>query len=96
MNRILLAMAAVPLLAGAARAAPLCRDLKGLYTPCTGERTPPHATRRRSTARSADAAVPGDPADAAPGVAARPAKPPIIARTKLCRDLKGLFTPCPR
>lgn len=94
-------MAMILLATGTAPAARLCRDTKGLFTPCIG--APPAAMpmpRRRD-----DAATPGITAVAHQDVerpdrgrraARETGKPPLIAKTRLCRDTKGLFTPCPR
>ncbi len=90
MRRFILAalLASIPV---AGDAEPLCRDLKGLFTPC-----PPgthSAGARKRGNRSADAA--GDPTrlrDSAKPL--RLAKPPLLGRGKLCRDSKGLSKPC--
>ncbi len=74
-------------------AAPLCRDTKGLFTPC------PQSANR--TARAILSSAPARESEAAP-VRRQPAllRPAFAAdaprRTRLCTDSKGLFTPCPR
>lgn len=87
-------------------AARLCRDTKGLFTPCpetlnkTAQRSlkakiaePP---ARHATAAPGETASEIEPA-AHPEPAAKPARPAhVIVHSKLCRDTKGLFTPCPR
>ncbi len=78
-------------------AAPLCRDSKGLFTPCTGERVPgarPHRHRSAATAGTTartDSPASADTADATPP---KRSHPPLVGRGKLCRDSKGLFKPC--
>ncbi|WP_303542038.1 hypothetical protein [Sphingomonas natans] len=79
-------------LAQGATAAPLCRDSKGLFTPC------PHGANRTARAILSSA-----PAQETESFAVR--KPPTAMRTtltagttrrtRLCTDSKGLFTPCP-
>jgi hypothetical protein len=92
--------AVITLMPMAASAAPLCHDLKGLYTPC-----PPGTAMHRSSGRhgSASAASAAGQASAAPDTAMvsadparrrQPTKPPLVGRGKLCRDSKGLFKPC--
>ena len=76
----------------AASAAPLCRDSKGLFTPC-----PRTANSRARTilttasAKASEATLAAEPKPAA-------ARPSVRRshRAKLCRDTKGLFTPCAR
>ena len=111
--------------AGSVQAAPLCKDLKGLFTPCpkalnkaAARRLRARSVRERGAgntrhAREAEAHR-GDvtPGSKAARVASDPephrvAPPPFVAgvtvadpgprpRPKLCKDLKGLFTPCPK
>lgn len=83
-------------MAGTASAARLCRDTKGLFTPCVGERPSPD-DRRGHGDKTAAPAGPGARAGP-PRQRARPvhANPPLVAKTRLCRDSKGLFTPCAR
>lgn len=86
-------------LAAPAAAAPLCHDLRGLYTPCTpGQATPPrrHAERaEKARAVSASAATAAEVV--APPVAPLRKKPALFDRAKThCHDTKGLYTPCPR
>jgi hypothetical protein len=83
------------LAATAAPAATLCRDSKGLFTPC------PPGTARKASHRSEadDPAASADPQN--PTKSERSARktrngPELFARGKLCRDSKGLATPCPR
>lgn len=97
--------------AAPAAAAPLCHDLKGLYTPCGAgrpaaagalpDRSLPAASSARTAADTIKSA-PAEPLAANPEPApdpalagARRATPISHART-LCRDTKGLYTPCPR
>lgn len=89
-TRAALAMMLAFLAAAPVGAAPLCRDLKGLFTPCPagGARD---GTRAAAVTADAVSSAGGD----APPPRQRSTKPPRVARTKLCRDLKGLFTPCP-
>lgn len=100
-----------------AAAAPLCHDLKGLFTPCPPGTPSRSAHRSREEVGNANAAPPeqatekatehkghahaqkvrtgGERTDA--GLTrAHPAKPSLFGVGKLCRDSKGLFTPCPR
>jgi hypothetical protein len=90
MHRILLLLVGLltaPLLARE----PLCRDLKGLYTPCTSAH---RASVGKPTPRHVD--PPSAEASTAPAQAkTKPAAIRSVNRTKLCRDLKGLYTPCP-
>ncbi|UAK24751.1 hypothetical protein [Sphingomonas nostoxanthinifaciens] len=79
----------------AASAARLCHDVRGLYTPC------PEAVGRDRARKRAGAtpAAPARIAAVAPPVRAlpdRPTKPPLFATGHLCRDNKGLATPCTR
>jgi len=81
--------------AAAARATPLCHDSKGLFTPCP---------------RARDGGIVASPVDHAATAArqqqqerharehpeARKRGPGLLGRGKLCRDTRGLFTPCPR
>jgi hypothetical protein len=100
----LVAIALLVSLPVAGSAAPLCRDGKGLFTPCT-----PAETMRRRDAAS-HRRPPVEPSAPAAGVAvasdmpraseprhdARRERRPAIATGRLCRDGKGLFTPCPQ
>ncbi len=95
---ISLALLATPLAASLA-AAPLCRDSKGLFTPCIGVRMPPARTPRPRTAQgTVDDRASADRAGASQtaGIAGRhgPALRTRVGRGKLCRDSKGLFKPC--
>jgi hypothetical protein len=93
-------LAIVPLLLGVpalVMAAPLCRDAKGLFTPCT----PAETTKRRDAEpRHRPTPVPDAAPDANRAPASREARPahrerrPAVATGRLCRDGKGLFTPC--
>ena len=88
-----LAFAVAVLFATAAQAAPSCRDSKGAFTPCT-----PHQIRQ-SPARAHARTDKPDPAVAPATVTAtkvRHVGKPLMARSRLCRDSKGLFTPCIR
>ncbi len=90
MRRFILAalLASIPVAAGAE---PLCRDLKGLFTPCPPGTHSAGEWKRHD--RSADAA--GDPTRPHdPARSLKPAKPPLVGRGKLCRDSKGLSKPC--
>lgn len=82
------------LLAQAAASAPLCRDTKGLFTPC------PHAANRtaRAILTSAPAQEPGlFLRETAMGRRSNPALAGGgTRRARLCTDSKGLFTPCAR
>lgn len=93
--RLILAATLGLVCAGAVQAAPLCRDSKGLFTPCPpgmGSRKAerhgraPHGSTPAASAR-ADDDVPAAKPD-------RPVRPAIIRKAKLCRDSKGLFKPC--
>ena len=78
-----LALVAVP-----AAAAPLCRDLKGLFTPCTAravEQIRRHEAEVAAKQEKVAAEHPDRP---------RRTHPPLVTRGRLCRDSKGLFTPC--
>jgi hypothetical protein len=88
------------LLAQAASATSLCRDSKGLFTPCPqGANSTARAILNKAPARTAESA----PARKQPAVAAAA---PVAVRATLaantlrkahmCTDSKGLFTPCPR
>lgn len=93
-------------LAGTASARePLCRDLKGLYTPCPpGVAPQPAAPRRIRPAIAAAVARTGPVVQArysrsaaisAPDITVPRAPAPVIARAmNLCRDMKGAYTPC--
>jgi hypothetical protein len=89
------------LVAAPAAAAPLCRDLKGLYTPCpTGKGAPtPQAARQQKIASATDTAAAAS--TIAPGVekeapSAEKGRSLVSHSKALCRDTKGLYTPCPR
>jgi hypothetical protein len=78
--------------------------LKGLYTPCAGNE-PAVRHRARNTADAdqtqkagADQADSTSPHSDKPHHArtAKPERPDRFAVGKLCRDSRGLFTPCPR
>ena len=83
-------------------AAPLCHDTKGLFTPC------PRDSARRIVRTPVDHAAAAAREEEHRVVAKEkherhvrehpnePEKPALVARGKLCRDGKGLFTPCPR
>ncbi len=80
-----LALASAPL-----EAATLCHDLKGLFTPC------PPGSRAAGRAHAAISTAPATAGDGETRAARKTStNPPRIVRTKLCHDLKGLFTPCP-
>lgn len=80
--------------ASAASAAPLCRDAKGLFTPC------PRAanSHARTILTTATPKLIETPEAMPPSPHAHANRPTTgdIQRAKLCRDTKGLFTPCPR
>ena len=81
-------------ISGATLAAPLCRDAKGLFTPCT----PAEASRRPAPSAVPPAEADDKPATVASrgvGTAHRERRP-AVATGPLCRDGKGLFTPCAR
>jgi hypothetical protein len=89
------ALAAGALIAAAAPAAPLCKDLKGLFTPC------PQVLNKDARHKLAQRIETAPAAPATPKAQAPPVAPRAVARsrfepTKLCRDTKGLFTPCPQ
>jgi hypothetical protein len=85
-------------LAAPAGAVPLCRDLKGLYTPCPpghGMPRPPRAAKPGKT----DPAAPAASSTIAAGeksTLAEPGRSLVAHSKKLCRDTRGLYTPCPR
>lgn len=89
------AAALLILSASVATAAPLCRGSKGEFTPCAkGQAGSPSIKLPRVLAVHEAKAKAGQPgSDAA---AAGPAELPLVTVSKLCRDSKGLFTPCPR
>ena len=87
---------AVLILSSGVGAAPLCRDSKGLFTPCIGTaaRT---ASAQRNGSKPAGVRGRADTEDStAPArtASARPARPAVFGRGRLCRDTKGLFKPC--
>ncbi len=97
MRRTMVAAAMILLAGGIAPASRLCRDTKGLFTPCTGERPPAAPPRRHRGDDPPTGSAVADRPDTGRRHAGRPdAKPPLVARSRLCRDTKGLFTPCPR
>lgn len=81
--------------AGTLHAAPLCRDYKGLFTPCpSGARSEGDkvdAAPRHTTAGAEDG---GSIVSDVPGMSQKPTEPSLIRKAKLCRDSKGLFKPC--
>ncbi len=83
-------------MAGVASAAPLCRDLKGLFTPCPQSlsKAAQHQLEHRIETLPAEPAATSTPT--ARIVPPRAAKRRRIDQGKLCKDLKGLFTPCPK
>ncbi|PZU09621.1 hypothetical protein [Sphingomonas sp.] len=92
-----LAVAAALLVAQGAIATPLCRDNKGLFTPC------PHEANR--TARAILASAPAraiatspakEPATSAASAKTKQATTGPMRKLRLCTDSRGLFTPCPR
>lgn len=97
---ILMAAGAALLCTSAADAlAPLCRDSKGLFTPCVAGAPGRVPSRHHAAAPAqetpAAAAASASPTTASPAPKAKSSSP-RITRAKLCRDTKGLFTPCPR
>lgn len=72
---------------------PLCRDLKGLYTPCTNTHRAPVA--KPGSLRGEDPLRTDRPAPPRPSKT-KPVTTHSGNHVKLCRDLKGLYTPCPR
>jgi len=107
MYRTVMPLVLLGTLAGSAAFArePLCRDLKGLYTPCPpGVAPQPAASRRIRPAIAAAVArntgvmqanYSRGGADLAPDVVVPRAPPPVIARAmNLCRTMKGAYTPC--
>jgi hypothetical protein len=93
--RLILAATLGLVCAGAVQAAPLCRDSKGLFTPCPpgmGSKTADRRKRPRVASSPEASARTGDQVAAAKPDA--PTKPAIIRKAKLCRDSKGLFKPC--
>ena len=73
-------------------AAPLCRDLRGLFTPCPATVTKPPQTGH-AMPLPPQAAVPAAPAA---GAAPSGRRPLVTHIRKLSRDSKGLYTPCPQ
>jgi hypothetical protein len=101
---IRLALAAI-LLAAPAGAAPLCHDLRGLYTPCPPGQakakpkpkleSQPRVAQQDVTPATTSAAAAGPVIEAKP-TPAKKSRPLLITQGhKLCRDTKGLYTPCP-
>lgn len=90
---------ALILLAAPAGAAPLCHDLRGLYTPCPPNQAKPKPkphTAKLDESASATSVAATDPAPAVTPTVAKKSRPPLVAQShKLCRDTKGLYTPCP-
>ncbi|WP_404711046.1 hypothetical protein [Sphingomonas sp. MMS24-J13] len=91
---------ALALLAAPAGAAPLCHDLRGLYTPCPPGQAKPkpkqHMDQLEREATPMVAATEPAPTAQAPAAAKR-SRPPLVTQGhKLCHDTKGLYTPCPR
>jgi hypothetical protein len=85
------------LLAAPATAASLCRDLKGLYTPCAPGQAPPKARKIGHEGRPGAATTPAVGTSAAEQQVAHQDQHQLVAHSKkLCRDTKGLYTPCPR
>ena len=84
----LIAIAAIALPAGIATAAPLCRESKGQFTPCTKAQL-----RAMPEKRHADDSKPGKSGAAHKAV---PDRLGPFRTTKLCRESKGQFTPCPK
>lgn len=72
--------------AGTLHAAPLCRDSKGLFTPC-----PSGTDGRRHEHGIMTVAGPERTETTRPE---KPAKLSLVRKAKLCRDSKGLFKPC--
>ena len=91
--RIAPAAALLVLSASVATAAPLCRGSKGEFTPCAKGQagSPSIKLPRVLVVHKAKARQSG-----AETTAAEPAEVPLVTVSKLCRDSKGLFTPCPR
>jgi hypothetical protein len=92
--------AAAFLLASSVSAAPLCHDLKGLFTPCPRDKS---GQILKTPVDHAAAAVHNEEQEAQHKEAhARhlrehpdePEKPPLVSTGKLCHDSKGLFKPC--
>jgi hypothetical protein len=90
------------LLAQVATATPLCRDSKGLFTPCPqGANSTARAILNKAPARNTES-----PTARKQPAAATATMPPVAARAtfaadtphkaRLCTDSKGLFTPCAR
>jgi len=105
MFRTVMPLVLLGTLAGTASARePLCRDLKGLYTPCPPGVAPRPATPRRIRPAIAAAVARTSPvvqanysrgSAIAPDVVAPRAPSTVIARAmNLCRDMKGAYTPC--
>jgi hypothetical protein len=102
LHRLLLAWFAAVFLAAPLAASPLCRDSKGLFTPCprdSGNRivnTPvDHAASAAQDEERATAEAEKHKRHHAKHPD-EPETPGLVSRGKLCRDSKGLFTPCPR
>lgn len=99
-------LGAALLLVQPATAAPLCRDSKGLFTPC------PHSANSKARAiltkaparqtetapakrRTVAAAAASAPASAQPVASTVATNAVATHKARLCTDSKGLFTPCP-
>jgi hypothetical protein len=80
----------------AAPAAELCRDSKGLFTPCPSG--PARKVSHHSRDEGQPAAASGPQGATKSDRTARRTRrgPELFAKGKLCRDSKGLATPCPR
>lgn len=93
---------ALAVLAAPAGAAPLCHDLRGLYTPCPPGQARPKPKPKAAVAQHDETAsampvvAAAEPAPAAVPAPAKKSRPPLVTQShKLCRDTKGLYTPCP-
>jgi hypothetical protein len=87
---------AIALIVAAGLAAPaaaerLCRDLKGLFTPCPEALT--KVAQERLQERINAVPTVEAPAAAKPRAVAS-AKPAPKPHKKLCHDIRGLYTPC--
>jgi hypothetical protein len=88
------------LLAQAATATPLCRDGKGLFTPCPQSA---NSTARAILSKAPARETESPPARKQPAIAATASVPvratfaaDTVHKAHLCTDSKGLFTPCAR
>jgi hypothetical protein len=90
------------LLAQAATATPLCRDSKGLFTPCpNGANSTARAILSKAPARTIESAPARKQTAATPAMTSPVALRATLAadtphKARLCTDSKGLFTPCAR